>query len=63
MPWYYRWHLLGLLNEMLYVKVFQTFLMIPSRRGLVDGHCLIVPMNHASSSLHLDEDVFQEMKV
>uniref|UniRef100_A0A914WUD0 CWF21 domain-containing protein n=1 Tax=Plectus sambesii TaxID=2011161 RepID=A0A914WUD0_9BILA len=41
----------------------KTYLAVPSVQSLVEGHCLIVPMMHVPSSLQLDEDVFDEMKI
>jgi len=33
------------------------------RRGrLAEGHCIIVPAEHASSSRQVDEDVFTELR-
>ncbi len=45
------------------VEFVQTYLAVPSVQSLVEGHCFIVPMMHVPSSLQLDEDVFDEMKV
>lgn len=41
----------------------KTYLAVPHRQSLVEGHCLIVPMSHVSSAVQLDEDVFDEMKI
>jgi len=41
----------------------KTYLAIPWRGTLVEGHSCIVPAMHSASCLHLDEDVYDEMKL
>ncbi|KAH7294795.1 hypothetical protein KP509_27G019500 [Ceratopteris richardii] len=38
------------------------YLMLPPWEPLVDGHCLIVPMQHEGASRNVDEDVWEEMR-
>ena len=40
-----------------------AYLAVPAYQSLVEGHCLIVPMEHASSCLVLDENVWSEMQI
>ncbi|GFS20397.1 CWF19-like protein 2, partial [Elysia marginata] len=40
----------------------KSYLCVPAHRSLVDGHCLIVPMQHISSCTAVDEDVWREMQ-
>lgn len=39
----------------------QWFLCAPPQQSLVEGHCFIVPVQHASSRFHLDDDVLAEL--
>eukprot|EP00250_Pteridium_aquilinum_P011959 c20417_g1_i1 orf=100-2475(+) len=39
-----------------------TYLMLPPREPLVDGHCFLVPTQHESSSRNVDEDVWEELR-
>lgn len=39
-----------------------TYLALPDREPLVDGHCWIVPMQHHVSSLDVDEDGWTEIR-
>uniref|UniRef100_A0A5S6QIH4 Cwf19-like C-terminal domain-containing protein n=1 Tax=Trichuris muris TaxID=70415 RepID=A0A5S6QIH4_TRIMR len=41
----------------------QTYLALPNCKPLVDGHCCIMPRDHISSCVQMDEDVFEEMKM
>jgi hypothetical protein len=41
----------------------QTYLCAPTSEPLVDGHLCIVPMVHVASTVQLDEDVHDEMRV
>jgi len=41
----------------------KTLLCLPDRGSLSQGHCLIVPTEHSSSLLTLDEDVHIEIRV
>ncbi|CAG0890248.1 unnamed protein product [Cyprideis torosa] len=36
-------------------------LCLPAHKSLVEGHCLIIPLNHVTASTHVDEDVWEEM--
>ncbi|KAH7296365.1 hypothetical protein KP509_26G021000 [Ceratopteris richardii] len=38
------------------------YLMLPPWKPLVDGHCLIVPMQHEGASRNVDEDVWEEIR-
>ncbi|KAH7296367.1 hypothetical protein KP509_26G021200 [Ceratopteris richardii] len=38
------------------------YLMLPPWEPLVDGHCLIIPMQHEGASRNVDEDVWEEMR-
>ncbi|KAI5067605.1 hypothetical protein GOP47_0018133 [Adiantum capillus-veneris] len=38
------------------------YLMLPPWEPLVDGHCLLVPMQHEGSSRNMDEDVWEELR-
>jgi hypothetical protein len=40
----------------------RTYLSLPARGGLVDGHCLITPSEHAASVAAADEDVATELR-
>jgi hypothetical protein len=40
----------------------RCFLALPDHAPLVEGHCLLVPMQHHLSILEADEDTFEEMK-
>lgn len=39
-----------------------TYLALPKRGRLVDGHCLLVPMRHVTSMAAADEEVYEEMQ-
>lgn len=41
----------------------RVYLALPEHEQLVDGHCLIVPMQHCLSSLEADDDVWEEIRV
>eukprot|EP00051_Salpingoeca_urceolata_P018733 m.265895 g.265895 ORF g.265895 m.265895 type:complete len:811 (-) comp19267_c0_seq1:1484-3916(-) len=41
----------------------KTYLALPDRGSLCDGHCLIVPVHHATSTRGVDEDVWDEIKM
>ena len=36
---------------------------LPNHRSMVDGHCLIVPMQHVTFGTQVDEDVWTEIQV
>ncbi|TIA99398.1 hypothetical protein E3P92_02420 [Wallemia ichthyophaga] len=40
----------------------RVYLALPEHEQLVDGHCLIVPMQHCLSSLEADDDVWEEIR-
>lgn len=40
----------------------RTYLSLPARGGLLDGHCLITPSEHAASVAAADEDVATELR-
>jgi hypothetical protein len=41
----------------------KVYLSCTQFEELVDGHCWIIPMQHCLSSLKLDDDVWDEIKV
>lgn len=41
----------------------QTYLALPLVQELVPGHCLIVPLQHVTSMLECDDDVWDEVRV
>lgn len=41
----------------------RAYLALPQAESLVDDHCLIVPVQHHLSSLELDDDCWDEIKV
>lgn len=43
--------------------LFQTYLAVAEWDGLDEQHCLIVPTEHVSSSVQLDENVWDEMRI
>ncbi|KAK2182669.1 hypothetical protein NP493_341g01024 [Ridgeia piscesae] len=41
----------------------KVYLCLPNYRSMTEGHCLIVPMMHATQATALDEDVWEEIQV
>lgn len=41
----------------------QTYLALPNVQELVPGHCMIVPVQHVTSTLELDDDAWDEIRV
>lgn len=41
----------------------QTYLALPNVQELTPGHCLIVPLQHVTSMLECDDDVWDEVRV
>ncbi|KAL9973755.1 hypothetical protein ACROYT_G020250 [Oculina patagonica] len=41
----------------------KVYLAVPLHESLTAGHCLIIPMQHCSSSTALDEDVWSEIQL
>ena len=39
-----------------------TYLTLPPRRPLVDGHCYIVPMQHEGATRNVDDDTWEELR-
>lgn len=39
-----------------------TYLALPPRRPLVDGHCYIIPMQHEGSTRNVDDDTWEELR-
>ena len=51
-------------NKHLLVAVgMNTYLCAPWHTSLTDGHCYIVPMEHVTCSLFLDENVWSEIEI
>lgn len=44
-------------------EFLQVYLSLPNSKSLCEGHCLIVPMQHAVSGTVVDEDVWNEIQV
>ncbi len=40
-----------------------VYLAVPATQSLIDGHCLLIPMEHHTSMILLDENVWDEIKV
>ncbi|KFD61169.1 hypothetical protein M514_05854, partial [Trichuris suis] len=52
------------MNKHLVVAVgFQTYLALPPYRPFVDGQCCILPRDHVTSCVQMDEDVFEEINM
>ena len=52
------------MEKHLLVAVGRTcYLALPRHTSLTEGHCLIVPMAHVSTSVLLDEDVWEEVQM
>jgi len=41
----------------------KTYLALPERGSLSKGHCIIAPMEHLPSTVSVDEDIWQEIRV
>ena len=41
----------------------KTYLALPETIDMVPYHCFIVPMNHVTTTLELDDDVWDEIRV
>lgn len=41
----------------------RCYLALNRFEGLVEGHCLIVPLQHQLTSLESDDDTWEEIKV
>ncbi|KAG0566602.1 hypothetical protein KC19_7G076500 [Ceratodon purpureus] len=39
-----------------------TYLTLPPRRPLVNGHCYIVPMQHEGATCNVDDDTWEELR-
>lgn len=39
-----------------------TYLTLPPRRPLVNGHCYIVPMQHEGATRNVDDDTWEELR-
>ena len=51
-------------NKHLLVAVgMNTYLCVPWHTSLTEGHCYIVPMEHVTCSLYLDENVWSEVEI
>jgi hypothetical protein len=40
-----------------------VYLSVPPYQSLCDGHCLIIPLEHVKCSMHMDENVWSEVKI
>lgn len=51
-------------NKHLLIAVgMNTYLCAPWHTSLTDGHCYIVPMEHTTCSMYLDENVWSEIEI
>ena len=51
-------------NKQLLIAVgMNTYLCAPWHTSLTEGHCYIVPMEHVTCSLYLDENVWSEVEI
>ncbi|NXK50991.1 C19L2 protein, partial [Chauna torquata] len=41
----------------------KVYLSLPSNQSLIEGHCLIVPLQHHTAATHLDEDIWEEIQM
>lgn len=53
----------GFSKSLLVAVGLNTYLAVPAHHSLVEGHCLIVPMEHASNCLLLDENIWSEILI
>ena len=40
-----------------------VFLSVPSHQSITEGHCLLVPIEHTTCSLQMDENVWSEIRI
>ena len=50
-------------KQLLVAMGLGIYLVVPSYQSLTDGHCLLVPMEHAVCSMLLDENVWSEIDI
>ena len=50
-------------KHLLIAMGINVYLSLPSVQSLTEGHCLLVPMEHKSNSLILDENVWSEINI
>lgn len=43
-------------------KAYRTYLALPQAISMTPLHCLIIPMDHVTSTLELDDDVWSEIR-
>lgn len=53
----------GFEKHLLIAMGIDVYLAAPSCQSLVDGHCLLVPVEHTVSSMLLDENVWSEIEI
>jgi hypothetical protein len=53
----------GFDKHLLIAVGINVYLTLPAVQSLINGHCLLVPMEHKSNSMILDENVWSEMNV
>ncbi|KAG1670253.1 CWF19-like protein 2 [Nymphon striatum] len=52
-----------ILKHMIIAIGIRTYLCLPPRQSLTEGHCMIVPMQHSTCATQLDEDVWSEIQI
>ena len=50
-------------KQLLVAIGINAYLSVPAHQSLTEGHCLILPMEHETCSLSLDENVWGEIRV
>ncbi len=40
-----------------------VYLAVPSHQSIIEGHCLLVPVEHTTCSLQMDENVWSEIRI
>lgn len=50
-------------KELLVAVGINVYLSVPPYQSLTDGHCVLAPLEHLACSLHMDENVWSEVKV
>ena len=50
-------------KHLLVAMGMNTYLSVPSYQSLTEGHCLLVPIEHTTCSLQMDENVWSEISI